>query len=446
MSDTRQLAQVVQRLLRSGALARARRVLERVHPADLGLMLRELRPGELGRLLTDVLPIESVGALLDDLPPEDLPRILGSLGDAYLAEVLERLDAVSGVRILEGLAEERREAALTHVRPERRAALERTLSYPLDTAGRSAVPVPVRMTPDTTAEEAITALRRMGSEDIWDLYVVAPGGQLVGIVPMRRLVVAHPGKPLSELLVEVPVTVNAHDPVEEAARVCARYDLMAVPVVGEHHNLIGIITVDDVLDIVEREATEALYGIAGLEKNLRVQSGVREHLVTRVPWVVINLITASLAATVVGSFEDAIAKAAFLAAFMPVVAGMGGNMGTQTLTLVTRGIALGEVGRGQVTGILLRQMAIGAVLGIGVGGLVALGSMAWIGDVRLAIAIVGAMVGNFLLGAVVGTMVPVLFEALDRDPAVGSGVIVTATTDVLGFLQFLLLAALLLGL
>jgi len=217
-------------------------------------------------------------------------------------------------------------------------------------------------------------------------------------------------------------------------------------VVDEHHNLIGIITVDDVLDIVEEVGTEAMYGIAGLDRHLRVDSPILEHLSTRWPWVFVNLVTATLAAVVVGAFEATIAQAAFLAAFMPVVAGMGGNMGTQTLTLVTRGLALGEVGPGTVRGIIMRQLTVGLVLGIAVGSLMGLGAWLWQDNINLSIAVCLAIIANFMLGALIGIIVPFLFQAVDRDPAVGSGVIVTATTDILGFLQFLFLAGLLLGL
>ncbi|MBR59486.1 MAG: magnesium transporter [Myxococcales bacterium] len=445
MRDLRQLAKVVQRLLRKGAHARVIRVLEREHAADIAQMLTWLNPGEVGVLFAEILPLEVIGELLDEVPEKDIPSILGGLSVPRITELLHRLDPADAVFAIGCLDEPQREIVLSNLPSELRILLERIFSYPENTAGRAASPVLVTLNTHMTVQEAIAELRRHSTEDIWDLYIVDPGGQLIGILPVRRILVAPPETPVRELLVEVPVTVGCLASVEEAARACARYDLMAVPVVDDHHNLVGIITVDDVIDIIEEEATEALYGIAGLQSHLRVGSNVKEHLVSRMPWVFLNLFTASMAAFVVGTFEATIAQAAFLAAFMPVVAGMGGNMGTQTLTLVTRGLALGEVAKGSIPRILSRQIIVGVVLGIIVGSIIGLGGWIW-KDMYLGLAILLAMIGNFVLGAIIGTVIPVLFEALDRDPAVGSGVLVTAVTDILGFLQFLLLAGLLLGL
>jgi magnesium transporter len=442
----RQLAQVVQRLLHKNARVRVLRLLERVHPSDISQMLDYLRPGEVARLFTEVLSLQRIGEIMEELSEKELLPILKIVTDQRLAEVLQRIDPATAVEVLSLLDRERNETVLGLIKPEARVVLERIISYPEGSAGRAASPILVTLSTSATVQGAIDELRQVGTEDIWDLYVVEPGGQLVGIVPMRRLLVAQPDTEIRELLAEVAVTVESLDPVEEAARVCARYDLMAVPVVDEHHCLVGIITVDDVLDIVEEEATEALYGIAGLETHLRVSSSVKDHLGSRMPWVLLNLVTATLAATVVGSFEATIEEAAFLAAFMPVVAGMGGNMGTQTLTLVTRGLALGEVSRGMVGHILGRQIIVGIVLGVAVGGIMGFGAYLWQDNWLLGLAVLLAIIGTFILGALIGTLVPVVLEAIDRDPAVGSGVIVTATTDILGFLQFLGFAGLLLGL
>ena len=446
MRDMRQLAQVVQRLLRKNARVRVLRLLERVHPSDISQMLDYLRQGDVTRLFTEVLSLQRIGEIMEELSEKELQPILKIVTDQRLAEVLQRIDPATAVEVLSLLNPERNENVLAIIKPEKRVVLERIIAYPEGSAGRAASPMLVTLNTGATVQEAIDELRQVGTEDIWDLYVVEPGGQLVGIVPMRRLLVAQPDTEIRELLAEVAVTVESLDPVEEAARVCARYDLMAVPVVDEHHCLVGIITVDDVLDIVEEEATEALYGIAGLETHLRVGSSVKDHLGSRMPWVLLNLMTATLAATVVGSFEATIQEAAFLAAFMPVVAGMGGNMGTQTLTLVTRGLALGEVAEGTVGKILGRQIMVGIVLGLAVGTIMGLGAFLWQDNWWLALAVLMAIIGNFILGALIGTLVPVVLDAIDRDPAVGSGVIVTATTDILGFLQFLGFAGLLLGL
>jgi magnesium transporter len=446
MRDVTQLAKVVQRLLRKNAYARVGRVLEREHPADIPSVLRLLRHSEVSALFTHVMSAELAGEVLEELDENELSSMLASVTADRLTELIQVMDPASAVKLLDEIPKKQRDDVLNHLEPQTRNTLERIFSFPEGTAGRAASPVKFTIGANLTVQGTIATLREAGTEDIWDLYVVDPSGQLMGIVPMRRLLVAQPDTMVRDLLVEVPVAIDSLESVEEAARACAKYDLMAVPVVDEHHNLIGIITVDDVLDIVEEVGTEAMYGIAGLDRHLRVDSPILEHLSTRWPWVFVNLVTATLAAVVVGAFEATIAEAAFLAAFMPVVAGMGGNMGTQTLTLVTRGLALGEVGPGSVRGIILRQLAVGLVLGIAVGSLMGLGAWLWQDNVYLSLAVFLAIIVNFLLGALIGIVVPFVFQAFDRDPAVGSGVIVTATTDILGFLQFLFLASFLLGL
>jgi magnesium transporter len=290
-----------------------------------------------------------------------------------------------------------------------------------------------------TAQQAIDRIRTLGddTETIMNLYVIDGDAHLRGVVPIRRLVAAPPDRPCSELMIGDPASVNVHADQEEAAQLVARYNLLAIPVTDDLGRMIGVITVDDVIDVITEEATEDMYHMAGLTEADRILSPAMYSVQKRLPWMLINLATAFLAAWVVGLFERSIAQVVALATFMPVVAGMGGNAGTQALTVITRGIALGEIefssGVRAVGKQLLVGVAIGATTGL-VGGLVA---YLLRGNPFLGVVLFLAMVINMGVAGLVGAAVPLLLRAMHQDPALGSGVIVTTFTDVCGFFSFL---------
>jgi magnesium transporter len=227
---------------------------------------------------------------------------------------------------------------------------------------------------------------------------------------------------------------------EEVARQVASYNLLAIPVVDEENKLVGIITVDDVIDVIKDEATEDVYRLAGVAGDDRVFSRPIESLRKRVPWLQVNLVTAFIAAFVVGLFEDTIAKVTVLAMFMPVVAGMGGNAATQTLTVIVRGIALGELTWANTRKALFKEAAVGVGNGLATGMVAALVVLIWKGDPTLGLIIGAAMVINMFVAATAGTLIPLSLRALKVDPALASSVFITTLTDVFGFLSFLGLA------
>jgi magnesium transporter len=262
---------------------------------------------------------------------------------------------------------------------------------------------------------------------------------------LRRLLLVPPSTPLKRIMTTDVISVRADMDQEEVARQVASYNLLAIPVVDEENKLAGVITVDDIIDVIKDEATEDVYRLAGVSSDDRVFTRPVESLRKRLPWLQVNLVTAFMAASVVGLFEGTIAKWSVLAVFMPVVAGMGGNAAMQTLTVIVRGIALGELTWANSRKALMKEAAVGLGNGLGCGIVAGLVVWAWRGEPWLALIIASAMLINMFVAAVAGTLIPLGLRALKIDPALASSVFITTLTDVFGFLSFLGLATLMLN-
>jgi magnesium transporter len=295
--------------------------------------------------------------------------------------------------------------------------------------------------PQTTAQGAIDKIRERGElETFFYLYIIDENGQLVGVVPIRNLVIAPPDRRLIDMMISDPVHGEVSMDQEEAARIVSKYELLALPIVDEERRLVGIITVDDVIDIINQETTEDMYKMAGLEEEDRVFSPSLVSIQKRLPWTTLNLLTAMIAASVVGLFETTIDKVVAVAIFMPVVAGMGGNCGIQTLTVVIRAIALGELEFSSAWRAVLKEITVGIVVGSVAGVLVAAVAYLWKRNAVLGLVLGLAMIINLFVAALVGTLIPLALKRAHLDPAMGSGIFVTTFTDVFGFLSFLGLA------
>jgi magnesium transporter len=315
------------------------------------------------------------------------------------------------------------------------------LEYAEKTAGRIMNPKVFALAEDITAGEAITALQ--GSRDVevvFYLYVIDARRHLVGVVSLRRLLLVAPDTPLKRIMTTDLISVRADMDQEEVARLVASYNLLAIPVVDEENKLVGVITVDDVIDVIKDEATEDVYRLAGVAGDDRVFTPAAESLRKRLPWLLINLATAFLAASVVGLFKNTIDKVVALAIYMPVVAGMGGNAATQTLTVIVRGIALGELTWSNTRKALFKEAAVGVGNGIACGTIGAVVAWLFSSDPWLGGILAMAMIINMFVASTAGTLIPLMLRALKVDPALASSVFITTLTDVFGFFSFLGLA------
>jgi len=446
MADPQLTARVLRRLLASGLVTRAERLLARSRPADIAPVMGDLQPEELRTVVDVLLRLHRAAATLREIPPEMLPQIFDVLGDERLARILGRLEIDDMLEMLEWLPAERRGAVVERLPEDRVAELKKVELYPPASAGRVMTTRFVALELAETAQQAIDRIRAAGdqTEAVLYLYVVDDKGRLTGVVPIRRLVSAPPDRPVGELMVRDPVRVRADADQEEAAQLVARYNLLAIPVVDEEDRILGVITVDDVIEVIHEEATEDIYYMAGLHEEDRVFSTARQSIRRRLPWMLLNLGALFVAAWVIGLFERTLEQLVALAFFMPVVAGMGGNSGIQALTVITRSIALGEIEFSTGLRAVAKELGVAVSIGAVAGLVAAVMATLWQGNPLLGGVLFLAMLVTVSVAGMLGAAVPMILNALRQDPALGSGVIVTTLTDVVGLLTFLGIGTLLL--
>jgi magnesium transporter len=432
----------VREMLRAATPDRVLRFIGKSHPADLALLFKELEPVEVRKLFEILFSARRAAKTLKELPPELLPDILALIDDERVARLIARADADEAVTFVDSLPETRRETVMALLDPEQRDEVRELISYPEGTVGRIMNPDLLALPPTTTAQGAIDKIRERGElEAFFYLYVVDDANKLVGVVPIRNLVIAPPDRTLSEMMIAEPIRADVFMDQEDAARLVAKYELLALPIVDEAGHLEGIITVDDVIDIIKEESTEDMYKMAGLAEEDRVFTPVARSVRMRLPWTLLNLLTTGLAASVVTVFQGTIGELVALVTFMPIVAGVGGNGATQTATVIIRAIALGELEFSSAWKAIVKQVSVNVCLALAAGAVVALVALLWQGNPVLGLVLACAMILNLgLVAGFSGAVIPLLMKALKFDPALGSGIVVTGLTDAFGFLSFLGLA------
>ncbi|MGE0392207.1 MAG: magnesium transporter [Vicinamibacterales bacterium] len=433
----------VKRLLRIGATANLLNLLQKQHPADLAQLFSELtdRDREAAfSVLADRngrLAMEAVS----ELGPEAGAALLGTRSAEDIARLAQEIPSDDAAALIDYLPEELSAAVLDLMRPKESGVVENLLEYDEQTAGRIMNPHVFALSEDMTVGQAIAELQ--GARDVemvFYLYVVDERRHLVGVTSLRRLLLVSPETPLKRIMTSDLISARVDTDQEEVARQVASYNLLAIPVVDQENKLVGVITVDDVIDVIKDEATEDILRLAGVSGDERVFTPARESLKLRFPWLAVNLATAFLAASVVALFEGTISQLTVLAIFMPIVAGMGGNAATQTLTVIVRGIALGELTWANARKALIKEVTVGVSNGLATGLIAAAVVALFRGDPIIGGLLGVAMLFNLLVAATAGTLIPLGLKALKIDPALASAVFITMFTDVAGFASFLGLA------
>lgn len=423
-------------LLRAGRLDEfVKRALE-LEPADLADVLSSLDEAE---RLTAVraLPPEVSGEALIEMPEEEHAEdTLAALEPEQAADIVDEMADDDAADILQELEPEEQERILSEV--EDRSDVDRLLAYDEESAGGLMTTHVVTVFDTVTAGEAIEEIRRQAEEmeGFYQVFVVDPANRLVGLLPLNQLVTSPPDRSVREFMEAAEISVTPDRDQEEVARLMARYNVPSVPVVDGNGVLLGRVTFDDVIDVVEAETTEDLLQFGGVSADEELGAPWKDAVRSRLPWLYVNLLTAFAAASVVLVFSNAIQEIKWLAVFMPVIAGMGGNAGTQALAVSIRRIALGQVAPGREAGIVGKEMLVGLSVGL-VAALMA-GGIGWIVDgPRFGAVVAFAMTANLGVAGFAGAFVPLLLGRLKIDPAIASSVFVTTFTDMCGF--FLLL-------
>lgn len=426
-------------LIEQGAVDEAATYLSGLHPADSAEIITALDQEEQAAIV-DRLQAPELAQVFAQMHEEDMRDVAQHMNVEDLAEVLDQMEPDTAADLLGEL--EPQTAAELIEQMDESAEVVSLMAYPDDSAGGIMNTPPASLRRWMTVAEAFTFIKQNyhDANEIFYLYVMDRYSRLIGVVNLRALILADPYQTIEEIMNGDVISVRATVDQEEVAQVLSRYDLLAVPVVDDTERLVGIISHDDVIDVLEEEATEDIYRLAQVGEDAEIFSPIYRAIGNRLPWLIVNMATAFLASAVVSYFQGTIAQAAVLAAFMPIVAGQGGNAGTQTMTIMVRSLALGEINGRDTLAALWHEFRIGLLHGIALGILVGLAAWFWQGIPMLGLIIGLAMLGNLIIAAVAGVLVPMFLKFVHVDPALASSVFVTTATDVLGFTLFLGLA------
>src|SRR5215831_18259827 len=443
MNETDRLLDAIKNLLTGDADPRDEALLEEAHPADIAAALRHLPIADQVTLFRR-LSQDRAGDVLSELDDAALLDLVKALDEVEVSRILDEMPPEHAADVVEELPDEHAEKILDLMQDEKSEEVQELLEYPEHSAGRLMSPDFVAVNERSTVEQAIEHIRKSVSEErAFEVYVVDDHRHLVGVVPLRRLLIAPPASPIFAVRDESVVSVPAEMDQEEVARVVAKYDLVAVPVVDRHHHLVGTVSVDDVIDIVGEEASEDIFRMAGSDAAELERRSPQQIALMRLPWVLTTLVIELGAGVVIHFFDRTLSRVILLASFMPVIQAISGNTGLQSVTMVVRGLATGQVQLTRPWEPLRRQIQTSSILG-GVCGLaVGLIGVFWHSPAFGFIVGVSMFISVNLSG-VAGTTFPMLSKRLGFDPALTAGPFETAFQDVLGVTIFLSLATALL--
>ncbi len=433
--------EAIRTALEANRVEEAIAALTDLHPVDRAEAFADLDDQDQAVILPQ-LDINDTADLLEELDDEEAADVAETLSTPFLADILDAMEPDEAADVLGDLPPRLAADALAEM--EDSEDVIPLLVFPDETAGGLMTTHLLTLAPEITAAQAIEYLRQttLGSDTPYYLYVVEQNSKLLGVVGLRDLVIADPNRRIIEIMDTDVISAKTDLDQEDVARLMIRYDLAAMPVVDAAGGLRGVITYDDLIDVVEDEATEDIYRLANVpDSDLSFDSPIGLSVRRRLPWLFLSGITALFASWVISQFESLIAQVALLAAFLSVVAGLGGNTATQTLAIIVRAIALDEIEPRDVWRTLTKEAAVGLLEGLFIGAAAAVGVYLWTGNEILGLVLGLALVGNMILATVIGTLVPLILKWLGADPALASTVLVTAVTDSVGFALFLGLAS-----
>jgi len=416
-----------------------RDTLRRLRPPDAAEVLDAIEDEDVRARLFDHLETPQAAAVLTLLGELARESLLDRLSEQRLRGIVTTLDSDDAADLLAELPRAEVERLLQAIPPRISANVRDLMRYDEESAGGIMQREFVALDTRATVEQAIRAVRRRAADvpDIHNIFVVDEGLRLVGVVTLRQLILARGDATLGSIMEPDPIAAQTGMDQEEVAALFSKYDLVSLPVVDAGGSVIGRITIDDVVDVIEEEASEDIYRLAGLGQEASVHESMPDSVRRRLPWLVINLGTCVLSASVVALFEGTIQKIAIAAAFMTMVAGSGGNAGVQTLAVVVRGLALGELTFLNARRVVLKEFATGAVNGLALGMIAAVIALVWKGVPLIGAVVAAAIIGNLCIAALVGVLIPLGLKRCGIDPAIASAVVLTTFTDCCGFFFFL---------
>lgn len=427
--------------LGSGTFADVKRMLNGLPAADVAHLL-ESSPPKFRHILWQMVELENEGDVINELGDELRAHFLSDMDAAEVAQITEHLQDDDLADILQQLPDRVTREVLDSMDQRDRTRLEQVMNYPDDTAGGLMSTDTITIRPPLTLDVVLRYLRRHNEIPAMtdNLIVVNRNDQFIGLLPLNTLLVSDPSATVREMMLTDVPPIPAAMPDDEVARLFERNDWVSAPVVDDDGRLLGRITIDDVVDVIREDADHSLTSMAGLAEDTDTFAPVLNTASRRAIWLGINLLTAFIAASVINVFQETIEKVVALAVLMPIVASMGGIAGTQTLTVMVRGIALGQVSKNNESWLIHREVGAGILNGLLWAAVVAVAASAWFQDWTLGLIIALAIIINLVTAAFTGAALPLLLKRLKIDPALAGGVVLTTVTDVVGFFSFLGLA------
>ncbi len=441
---------MVRRLNRRGAIEHLMKLIQKTHPADMAWVYRHLAESERAAVFNIVVKTDSVGEFLSELDGSLVTELVKGLTPQYMAEILSDMPSDDAVDIIEVLPDTLADEIREHMGKKDRDEVEGLLQYDPETAGGLMSPDFMYLDEEMVVADAIKSVQKRSEEKemVFYLYITHGDHKLSGVVSLRELLMHPADRKLKEIMNPNVISVTTDTDQGEVAHVVARYNILAVPVVDSNYILVGIVTVDDIIDVIREEASEEFLQMAGAGKDREILlKSTKENALIRAPWLFASWIGGVTAMVIIGAFEEELSKLIALASFIPVVIGMGGNIATQSSTIVVRGIATGRINLDESLHVVLKEMRVGIILGLLYG--LFLGIVAFLGFSEPAL--LGIVVGLsiffcMVMSATLGTMIPLILKRFDIDAAIATGPFVTTAIDILGVLMFLYIAKLFLNL
>ncbi len=444
------LLDMVRRLNRRGATGHLLKLIEKTHPADMAWVFRHLNEDERQKIFNIIAQTKQIGEFLSELDDAIVIALVQQLTPQYLADIVSDMATDDAVDLLETIPIELADEVRKHMEQQDREEFEGLLKYHPETAGGLMSTDFMSLDEYLTVSEAIAIVQQKSEEMemVFYLYITHGEGKLAGVISLRELLMNSPSMKLKNIMNANVISVNTDTTQGEVAHVVSQYNFLAVPVVDSSYNLVGIVTVDDIIDVIREEATEEFLQMAGAGKDREILlKSTFENAMLRAPWLFASWLGGVMAMVIIGSFEEELAKVLALASFIPVVMGMGGNIATQSSTIIVRGIATGRVNINALFRVVFKEMRVGVILGFIYG--LFLGALSYFlhQEMQLLGLVVGiAIFCTMVMAATLGTLIPLVLKRFDFDAAIATGPFVTTAIDIVGVLMYFYSAKLILGL
>ncbi|MEB2631735.1 magnesium transporter [Peribacillus frigoritolerans] len=425
------------KVLKEGKKKEFQAILEELQPYDIARIFEGLPEKHHTRFLL-LLDSEQIAELIQEVEKVHQLKILSKLGIEKSGHVMDLMDNDDLASLLEDLSPGKIEELLSGMKQEESKIVQNIMNYPTETAGRIMTNRFVWIPQHYSVRESVEKLKIFAefSETINYLYVIDNDKKLVGVVSYRDLIINYESEKIQDIMYSRVISVSAYEDQEEVARVIERYDFLAIPVVEKNNELLGIVTVDDIIDVVIKEANEDIEKLSASGKAIDFDTKAHVAAYRRLPWLILLLFIGLVSGTIISGFEETLSKVVALAFFMPMIAGMTGNTGTQSLAVVVRGLITSDTDKGVVTRLIIRELKVGLIIGITCGILISIIAYVWQGNPVLGLVVGSSLVMTLIIGTLAGTIIPLILYKFNIDPAVASGPLITTLNDILSLLIY----------